>query len=96
MSRSAEVVAARARLVAVLGEIAERAAGSAIERCPYRDHRDACGFMAGCRNQQRQGKAGVVLCSGGRLNPEPAHGPTTTTDKASRAPSTSAVRGRAP
>lgn len=88
MSGVMEVAAARARLVAVLGEIAERAADGALERCPYRDREDVCGFPAGCQNQRRQGKTGVVLCSGGRLNPEPA-----VSNSSSNSSSNSAVGG---
>lgn len=68
---AARVHDARARLVRELSALAEAAAASALERCPYRDRDDGCTFARGCRNQRRTANVGV-RCSGGPLDPRPA------------------------
>ena len=60
--------AARARLTALLGEIAELAGERALTRCPYRAADDGCTFGGGCRNRDR-GLRGEPHCAGGPLNP---------------------------
>lgn len=68
---TARLRAARVRLVRELASLAEAAAASALERCPYRDRDDACTFTHGCRNQRRTLDAGL-RCTGGALDRRPA------------------------
>lgn len=65
------IVAARARLARELAVLAEDAAASAMERCPYRGRHDVCFFGAGCRNR-RYDDAGAARCAGGTLDTAPA------------------------
>lgn len=65
------IIAARARLARELTALADDAATSAMERCPYRGRHDACFFGAGCRNR-RYDDAGAARCAGGSLNPASA------------------------
>ncbi len=59
---------ARARLVALLREIAELAGERSLRRCPYRNARDVCTFRGDCGNRYRAPGAGKALCTGGPLN----------------------------
>ena len=68
---AARLADARVRLVRELAGIAEAAAASALDRCPYRDRDDACTFAHGCRNQRRTTDA-VVRCTGAALDRRPA------------------------
>lgn len=61
-------VDARARLLAILGDVARDVTASALDRCPYRARDDRCTFGHGCRNQVRKRGTAVVHCSGAPLN----------------------------
>jgi hypothetical protein len=61
----------RARLTALLGEIALLAGERSLARCPYRSARDVCTFRGECRNRARQPRS-RPLCSGGPLDSRPA------------------------
>lgn len=64
------VLAARARLLSVLEDIAGHAASQSLGRCPYRTRDDTCTFRGPCRNA-RPRRHGHRLCAGGTLNPAP-------------------------
>lgn len=58
---------ARARLLAMLREIADLAGERSLRRCPYRAVGDVCTFRGECGNRYRRPGA-RALCTGGPLN----------------------------
>jgi hypothetical protein len=71
VARTHRLLAARERLLSVLGGIADAAAEQALVRCPSRTRDDVCTFRGDCRNRITSPPA-ARRCAGGMLDTRPA------------------------